>query len=247
MPVKIGDRFNSIYADSQPEWVVTEKRGRGTWIAQIDDDSGWAGVERAFTTQDIENAKASAAAYSRMTNEHDRYYASLKVGQIVHYDNGHNTFVRCEVVLGNGRAGDEITAHGKALKPIALVGNWREHDLPRRQADGSVYNGYHADQVINGGLMEPNFSSIYEARDNEERAKLYTCKLLDPRDLPAVSLAVPDMSESEKNDADLVRLIQDIAALTRYDEERKTQLTSKEKLTAIYRLTNSSRALRHMA
>jgi hypothetical protein len=54
MNVKVGITFHCNHADGNPLWEVTEKRGRGTWIATVtEDDLDWAGTTRAFTTEEI--------------------------------------------------------------------------------------------------------------------------------------------------------------------------------------------------
>lgn len=243
MTVKVGDKFHSAYADGNPEWEVIEKRGRGTWIATITPESlDFVGTNKAFTTEEIEGAKAMAALWDDMHDDHDAFFASLPIGAIVHYDNGFNQFVRCEVVAST------TTSHGRNLKNLALVGAWREHDLPRRMADGSIYNGYHAQQIIDGAVFEPNYTNIYEARPEEEGMLRARSATIDPRDLPPIDLSVPDMSEAERVAADLVQLINDIGALCGDPawDSKEERRTPHQKLADIYALVNSDRANGHL-
>lgn len=239
MAVKIGDKFNSSYADSCPEWTVTQKRGRGTWIARVTSDD-WTGTEQAFTTEDIEGAMHSAQVYAAMNCDHDRFYKSLKFGSIVHYSNGHGTYIRCEVVPCAVPVGfdSEAPPHGRGLCPIALVGAWGAHDLPSRYADGSPRLSYHVQKIMEKEPMIPNYSNIYESPDFVDRLGV------DPRHLPPIDLSLPKLSPSEKEAADLVTLINEISQTACWEE---SGLSPKGRLRAVLDLVTSDRAKRHLA
>lgn len=160
MAVKIGDTFRHHYADGNPLWTVTAKAGRGMWRCAITDDMDWTGVERGFTTDDIERAKAWEQTFATMRDEHEIYFSTLPIGSIVHYDNGFAQYVRCVRVEG---------PKGKRLRPIALVGNWSDFDLPKLRADGTVSLGYHAKMIRDGEAFEPNYSNIWETKDAKGR------------------------------------------------------------------------------
>ena len=138
--------------------------------------------------------------FESLADAGDKYYASLTPGQIVHYDNGGNEYVRCEVVVNNSMV------PAKQLKPIALVGEWREWDLPHRMADGTVNPGYHAKDIADGKTMHPNASNIYEYRLNNPGK-------IDPRPLAPISLTVPVSYQARK--AQLIKGIYDIQELSR--------------------------------
>jgi len=201
--------FRSHYADSNPLWKVLSKRGRDTWLCEIQNepieidgklyDSDWSGQQKAFLTKEINASIGMSNFFDQLGNEHDRFYASLKPGQTVHYHNGFQSWVRCTVVVKDGQ---------NVLLPIALVGNWSKIDLPKRLQDGSIRLGYHCEKISNGETMTPNASNIVE----------HTCKPrdgVDPSKLAPIDLSVPDMTEEQKITADKwarIKRIKEIAS-----------------------------------
>ena len=176
-----------------------------------------------------------------MFDSHEAYYANLPVGTVVHYDNGFAQFVRCVRVDG---------PVGKRLRPIALVGNWREYDLPRRNPDGSVYLGSHAKWIAEGECFEPNYGSIWERYDAKGRewsmrgltpegnahlneigrarfAELRYQAPFDPTTAEAIDLTPPALDREQEELAVYVQRFQHIASLVNetprtLDEARAT-------------------------
>ena len=153
------------------------------------------------------------------TNE--KFYGSLKPGDIVHYHEGSAAFVRCEVVAAeytNNRFQGKTIA-GMALKPIALVGEvgrrrlddgrwvhgWAEYDMPRYDVRGEVRMGYHVEKVIEGELMQPHASNIYEY-EGYDRSR----DAIDPRELEPLSLEPPPMTEQQQRIAPLAIALEKI-------------------------------------
>ena len=206
--IKKGLKFHAPIADGNPEWEVTGKAGRGVWRAKCLGED-YCGEVRAFTEAQIRHSVGMARAFAR-THDED-WYASQPLGRIVHYHNSFGKYVRCEVVMGT-------TVHNKAshkcLKPIALVGAWGKGDLPRRMNDGSIYLGYHADQIAKGECFEPHFGCIYETgRQGGHHFGE------DPRTMPALDLSVPELSAEETAKANLWKAVQAAqAALTSEDD-----------------------------
>jgi hypothetical protein len=187
-----GTKFRSIIADSNPEWEITRSRGRGVWEAKVvESDSDHAGRVKVFTHADVKHAVGMAQVFGRIMSEHDKFYAGLTVGQIVHYENTMGQWVRCEVVMGNSRHDEKKTPH-KVLKAVALVGSW-SHDLPRRMLDGTINYGSYSGMVIKGECMEPNYTNIYETGRRGA----------DPRNLVAIDLSVSEMTADEAATAKL--------------------------------------------
>lgn len=116
---------------------------------------------RGLTLKDIRALVNFDKRWASLRDEHEEYFASLPIGTIVHYDEGFGKFVRCVRVEG---------AKGNRLKPIALVGNWSEYDLPRRSADGSVRYSSGGRLMEPGFTFEPNYGSIWERYDADRRA-----------------------------------------------------------------------------
>lgn len=157
-------QFRWTYADSNPLWVVTRKVGKDTFEATSQDEpieidgkiyeGDYAGIVQAFRGDDIRRAVDFDQRWAEAGNANDQFYAQLRLGQVVHYDNGFTQFIRCEVVEENGE---------KQLKPIALIGNWRDGELVTRYPNGDVRKSYHVEQVESGRPFHPHFSCIWEA------------------------------------------------------------------------------------
>lgn len=130
----------------------------------------YVGVER-FTKADVLKHLDSGKALAKLFARTDDFWKSRKPGEIVHYDNGGNAFVRGVIVE---------TPKGMAMQPIALVGAWSAHDLPHWDSIGEIDYGYHGKQIRTGETMTPNDGNMYEA--NPSRFKV------DPRALPELSL-----------------------------------------------------------
>jgi hypothetical protein len=182
--VKIGTQFRHHYADGNCLWTVVEKRGRGTWIAEINaDELDYAGTQDAFTTEQIIASVNWTKAMNKSGNDSDKFFNSLKPGSVVHYHNGFNQYVRCQVTSK------------QELLPIALVGDWKEYDLPKRQSDGTVYLGYHAGQITAGKTFRPHASNMWEYRGARQTGDI------DPTTLVPLSLEVPKMNPKQALEA----------------------------------------------
>lgn len=143
-------------------------------------------------------------ALARMGDSNKDFYASLKVGQIVHYDNGFGSYVRCEVVRGESVHSKGVEQN--VLKPIALVGDWRPYDLPRRMPDGSVNYGYQVEKIREGATMTPHESTVWESPRCARRGA-------DPTGMAPISLEVPGMSEEEEGKAALWRKVNQLRSV----------------------------------
>jgi hypothetical protein len=195
-----GTRFHSVIADGNPEWEIIRSRGRGVWEAKCLGED-YAGTIRVFTTEQVKHSVGMKLAFERSVDENAKFYASLQLGQIVHYDNGFQNWIRCRVVMGS-------TVHNKSshkcLQPIALCGNWQKFDLPRRRENGEADLGHSARMVINGECFEPNYGCIYESghwRGFKDSP--------DPATLAPIDLSVPEMSPEKAAEAKLWRAIQE--------------------------------------
>jgi hypothetical protein len=145
-------------------------------------------------------------AMRAMRDTNADFYASLKVGQTVHYHNAFGSYVRCEVVRGESVHSPGVQQN--VLKPVALVGDWRPYDLPRRMPDGSVNYGYQVEQIREGKTMTPHESTIWEsprcARREGDK---------DPTKMEPISLEVPGMSADEERKAALWRKVDRLRAV----------------------------------
>lgn len=208
--------FHSSYADANPKWIVREKRGRGTWIAEVIDCPDYSGVRRAFTTQEIEGSKRVGKFWDKVNNENEAFYENLAVGSIVHYHNGFNQYVRCKVTSD------------KQLLPIALVGNWSPYDLPRRMANGSINNGYQVDKIKNGVVFKPHSSNIWEQKNGFRKAD--PIEINNPRGMIPLNFDVPPMTAEQEAEAATVRKLELIESICRNND-----MTPDDKLNMIIR------------
>lgn len=187
--------FRDIVMDYNPIFRVIENMGNGTFKC-ISEDEHYGGVERYFSrAQLLEKIRWEEAMEAAHASQDD-FWAQLPVGETIHYDNGFGEFVRGIVVERDGE---------KKLKPIALVGNWSERDLPKRRPNGEVYFPHHADKIVNrgeGAEWQPHESCVYEANAYSKRDRVP-----DPRTLTPIDLSVPDMTFEEQEQAELERAI----------------------------------------
>lgn len=154
---------------------------------------------RGLTMAEVDHQRRADAAFKAMRDEAEGFYESLQPGQTVHFHHGFGEYVRCEVVVKDGR---------KELRPTALVGKWREYDLPRRQPDGTVYEGHYPKMVRTGETLRPHASCIWEYEKCANKGRMP-----DPTGMPEVDLTVPDMSGEEAERARLWRRVEAIRGL----------------------------------
>lgn len=197
MAVTIGTKFRSTYADSNPEWRVTKKLGRGVWEAQITPESmDYSGVTAAFRTGDIEASLRWTNNVNSLMSEHDKWWDAQPIGTVVHYHNSFGQYVR-GVVTTNSKG-------EKVMHPIALVGNWREYDLPRRMPDGSISYPYHAKKILTEDYedFQPNYSNMYESPGYSRKDNSPNPATMDP-----IDLTVPPMTPAEQEEANKIHLL----------------------------------------
>lgn len=203
-------KFRANHADSNPEWTVTEKRGRGTWIATISEkDVDWSGTSRAFTTEEIQGHVSMANYWKKSADSSESFFDNLKPGSIAHYNNGFDSYVRCIVT----------TDH--QLLPIALVGKWHSMDLPRRYQNGDIELGYHAKKIKEQEPFRPHASNVWEYNVNQRTGAqpIGFSKWADPRKLEPISLELPPMTEEEQVRAAKYKKLDLIRALVRENNE----------------------------
>jgi hypothetical protein len=190
--VTIGTKFHSAYADSNPTWQVTRNRGKDVWEAKVVNSPDWDGTVKVFTTQEILGSKRLAGAFAKIASDSDKFYAGLKDGEVVHYHNGFQQYIRCVAVK---------TAKKTVLRQIGLVGKWSTTDLPKRLASGEVYWGIHTKAILKGETFEPAGSNIYECVKQSGP---------DPRKLAPLDLTVPAPTSEEAEKARLTKAVQSL-------------------------------------
>lgn len=179
--VKLLDTFRHSYADGNPLWTVIKKAGRGVWLCEIINDEDFKGVQKVFMTKEIEASKKVKEFFDENKVKHDKFYASLKEGDIVHYHNGFKSYVRCKV------------DSNKELVPVALVGNWHRNDLPTRMLDGAIQYPYYSRKILEKEAFKPNALNVYENPD-------YAGKVVqdDPAEMKEINLDLPEPTDQEK-------------------------------------------------
>lgn len=192
--------FRATYADSQPLFRVIEKVGRGAYKCAVDaSEPDWTGVVKLFSAAEIDSAQRMARLFDDLGHHQAGFWGSRKVGEVLHYCDGFDKFVRGVVVEIDGV---------KKLKPTALVGNWSAHDLPKRRENGDIDYGYNARKIVepsDDGCWQP--SCVYE-----DPTSSYS-KGTDPRGLPEIDLTLPEMTPDEKLHASKVKQLEEISSL----------------------------------
>jgi len=221
--VKKGTRFRSVIGDCNALWEVRSSRGAKCWVCVVVNetwehdgktyDSDFVSQTEVFSEEKILRILKLDQFWQKQHQKHVDFFAGLQPDQTVHYHNGFDDFVRCTVVA---------TEKGNMLKPVAMVGQWREHDLPRRNADGTIELGYHAKQVVEGKLFKPNASCIVENPEWQPSRTRYTKEQIAA--LPAISPDVQPMNEDEQKLADMFKFRKAII-------ERLEQVDTLEKMT----------------
>lgn len=197
--VEKGMTFRYVYCDGNCLWRVVRPKGTGVWLCVIDkEDLDYAGHEDVFTEERILDLVNRANLFAALMSDHDAYYASLKPGSIVHYEDARNRYIRCEAVNHEGQT---------KLKRIALVGQWPKYDLPRyNPRTFELEYCYHAEKIENGEVFDPNYTCIYEC-DHHHKSE----NTIDPRTLPPINLKLPPLTAHQVTTRDLWRACNDIA------------------------------------
>jgi hypothetical protein len=170
--VEIGDEYRA------PVW------GNGRWISlEL--------AQRFLALRDEEDAAIDKA---------DAWWTALKPGEVVHYHNGFNQWVRGIIV---GHEDGE-----KAMLPTAMLGAWLSHDLPVRLDDGSAYLPTYPRRIKEGEKMRPHASNMLEY---PEFGRDWQFK--DPREMAPVSLAIPPMTPERHRLAKAAKTVQQSLSL----------------------------------
>jgi hypothetical protein len=207
--------FRSTYADANALWRVIGKKGKDCYLCQIQNEpveidgtvySGdYAGIQKVFMRSEIHRSLQWKNFFDKARDDSNKFYDSLQIGQTVHYHDGFGAYIRCEVV------------GGQKLKPVALVGNWREYDLPTRRSTGEIIETYWSEKLKQGELFEPNASNIWEFYQNDETNPAHIPVNMrngnDPTTMDAINLDLPETTAEEKRVADLWRTVEGLREL----------------------------------
>lgn len=201
--VKIGTQFRSPVADENCLWRVVSKESANSWLCEVVDEpyviegtsypSDYAGTRDVFLTSAIERRVAFESLFAAAADEDETWWEAQEVGATVHYHNGFGQWVRGVIVEQDGR---------NMMRSTALVGDWREYDLPRRDVLGNVIAGYHARQILEGETLRPHAGNMFE-RGTVPAGKG------DPTTLAPLSLDVPESTAEQTADQARQRLLRE--------------------------------------
>jgi len=204
--IRKGTQFRSVVADDNALWEVTKALPEDLYECIVVNepieingktyDGDHAGYVDVFMGEEIRRILAMEDFFINRRDKMDAFYESLALGGIWHYHNAFGQFLRCEVVLD---------AEGKKLlQPIAMVGAWRDGDLPHRWPSGSISVPYHAKHVLERtGAWRCDPATIYEHPDfTDEKSKG-----IDPTKLDPIELRLPEPDEHERREIAKERLL----------------------------------------
>lgn len=214
MKITTGTTFHSTYADSNPLWKVVSSRGGDTWNCVVVDSPDWNGTKKVFGGEEIRASIQMAQFWNKIGNDSDSFYQGLPVGAIVHYSNGFNQFVRCQVTKD------------KQLLPIALVGEWKSYDLPSRYNNGEIVLPYHVKNIVEKKPFQPHASNVYEY--SKDLQKRYTTH---PRSLNSLILDVPAMTAEQSRTAHFWKKIEAIQTIIQNGRENPEAILAQIKNT----------------
>src|SRR4051794_5224612 len=105
-----GVQFRAVIADCNALWQVVGKEGRDSWMCVVVPEpepvevggvlfeGEYVGHRQVFTGAQIRRTLSMAAFFAESADRAQVAWESVKVGDTVHYNQGHGEFYRCEVV-----------------------------------------------------------------------------------------------------------------------------------------------------
>ncbi len=185
--------FYATLADSRSLYTVMKSRGGDTYDCEVKahpehgTQIDWLGHKKVFGGEEIRSSIAHDRALDSLFASADNFWASRRIGEVLHYHDSFGRYVRGIVV---------DTPKGKQMRATALVGNWTGHDLPKRGPDGEVRVPYQVKKIREGDTWAPNESCVYEAEAFSRKRDLP-----DPRKMPALDISDPAPLEGEAAEA----------------------------------------------
>lgn len=221
--VLVGRFIQHAHADSHAIYTITREVGNKVEIKVCKIGDGWVlpawGEKALIARSKAEGFLRQRDMWADMATQEADWWAKQSIGTVVHYSNGFNQYIRGIILVVDGE---------KKMMPTAMVGDWRPYDLPRRQADGSIYYGYHAEGIVNKTPMRPNASNMYECPDHPRRGD-------DPSKMEPVSIDVPEMTAAQQKLAALTTKIEMIRNLLSYERSNDPEAHAAEIEAALER------------
>mgnify|MGYP001228276858 FL=1 len=139
----------------------------------------------------------------------DSFWDTLELGTTIHWHNAFGAYVRG--VVADVEVDDGKIARG--MIPVALVGNWRDFELPRwyddgRYSDGGTYVG----KIRNGEPMRPNQDSIWESDCMNRSGRP------DPTGMDEIDLTPPEPTPEQEAAASFRDVLLEIASMAAMQE-----------------------------
>jgi hypothetical protein len=162
-----------------------------------------------FTGADLRAKARMAAFFSQAREDEQAARDALSVGQIVHYHDSFGRYLRCEVVLDDDGE--------KAYKPLAMVGDWGDHDTRGRvMYDATISYPYDAQKVMQAKVFKGRADSVYESDAfNDTRGGD-----VDPRSLDPIEIVTPDITPEDEAFAAVYKAIRQAENLLTGEDTR---------------------------
>jgi len=176
----VGETLRWPRADGYAVYMVTSESPLR--LAHVDICDGYTvepALIRGLTLRDVRGMVESNRARKQAFAATMDIYNHVAPGDTVHYHDAFGQFVRCEVVVAQDNIEDGILSLEKGeicLRPVALVGNWRGHDLR--------HDSYHVRRIREGGVFKPNGSCIWENPKAPCRRRFDDPTGLEPLEVP---------------------------------------------------------------
>jgi hypothetical protein len=236
--------FHSIIADSNALWRVVAPRGANTWDCVVDAaNPDYAGSKKVFGGEEIIRAVNQGKMWDELRTSNRDFWQSREIGEILHYEDFNNRWVRAVVVQGVDKDGKEA----KVLLPTALVGKWAKFDLPM-WTDAGIYRegSYHVGKIAAGETFQPNESCIWEYKQGTGQRISG-----DPRGMEEIDLSAPSPTDEQRAASILLKQIEairntvssSVAGVTDYPAYYQAQLQKVVDLVAHFDLEPSNAEL----
>ena len=182
-------------ADGQAVYLITKATQTTVTIEHVDIDDGYVvqawGRQSKITVAQANEFIRHREAIAGLFESNENWWKNQPIGSVVHYNNGHNAWVRGTIVVANGE---------HQMMPTALVGDWLQHDLWTFRPDGSYMLGTYVKRIKNGETFQPNSSNMYENRFGA----------IDPRNMEPIDYNPPTLTEDQKRLAVLAKIHQQV-------------------------------------
>lgn len=160
---------------------------------------------RGLSRSDVIAQMGQQSSDNAAQDERRSFILSLKKGDNIHYHYGFGQFVRYLVT--------RKTPTSATIKPVALVGKWKDSEIGHRLRTGEVMMSYHAKEILAGKeidamLSMPHLSNMYEAASY---VRAHPTHDVDPRPLKPISLEVPELPQEEQEKAKLWKAVQQVS------------------------------------